>query len=118
MNENIHAPEVRSIVVDGVRQVYEAAGEGPVCLVHSGGPGIHPGYLRIPALERHLTMVYLHPVGAGESGLLPDGDYSLSRYGYFAEAVLEGAPHVAAADSRGQRNGDEELRGTPARILR
>ena len=25
---------------------------GPVCLVHSGGPGVHPEYLRMPALEQ------------------------------------------------------------------
>jgi proline iminopeptidase len=80
---------VRTIVVDGVRQVYEIAGEGPACLAHSGGPGVHPGYLRMPGLERHLTMVYLHPVGSGSSGLLPDRDYSMSRYGDFAEAVLD-----------------------------
>ncbi|TRO55753.1 alpha/beta hydrolase [Streptomyces sp. IB201691-2A2] len=86
--------EARTIVVDGVRQVYRVAGEGPVCLVHSGGPGVHPEYLRMPGLERVLTLVYLDPVGAGDSDLLPDGDYSMSRYARFAEAVLDdiGAP--------------------------
>jgi proline iminopeptidase len=86
--------EAWTIVVDGVRQYYRIAGEGPVCLVHSGGPGVHPEYLRIPGLERGLTLVYLDPVGSGESDLLPDGDYSMSRYARFAEAVLDdiGAP--------------------------
>jgi pimeloyl-ACP methyl ester carboxylesterase len=86
--------EARTIVVDGVRQVYRVAGEGPVCLVHSGGPGIHSDYLRMPALEQHLRMVYLDPVGSGDSDLLPDGNYSTSRYGHFARAVLDdvGAP--------------------------
>ncbi|MFC6157423.1 alpha/beta fold hydrolase [Kribbella jiaozuonensis] len=78
-----------TVVVDGIRQVYEVAGAGPVCLVHSGGPGVHPGYLRIRELESSLTMVYLHPVGSGESDLLPGGDYSLSRYADFAVAVLD-----------------------------
>ncbi|MFH8533387.1 alpha/beta fold hydrolase [Streptomyces tendae] len=86
--------DVRSFVLDGVRQVYRVAGEGPVCLVHSGGPGVHPEYLRMPALERRLTLVYIDPVGSGDSDSLPDGDYSLTRYARFAKAVLDdiGAP--------------------------
>jgi proline iminopeptidase len=84
----------RTVVVDGIRQVYRIAGEGPVCLAHSGGPGVHPEYLRMPGLERGLTLVYLDPVGSGESDRLPDGDYSMPRYARFAEAVLDdiGAP--------------------------
>lgn len=81
--------ETRTVVIDGIRLVYRVAGEGPVCLVHSGGPGVHPGYLRIPALEEHLTMVYLDPVGSGNSDPLPDGDYSIARYGRFAVGVLD-----------------------------
>lgn len=60
-----------------------------MCLVHSGGPGGHSDHLRFPALHEHMTMVYLDPVGSGESDLLPDGDYSMSRYGDFAAAVLD-----------------------------
>ena len=84
----------RTVVVDGIRQVYRIAGEGPVCLVHSGGPGVHPEYLRMPGLEHGLTLAYLDPVGSGESDRLPDGDYSMPRYARFAEAVLDdiGAP--------------------------
>lgn len=86
--------EARTVIVDGVRQAYRVTGAGPVCLVHSGGPGVHPEYLRMSALEGHMTMVYVDPVGSGDSGLLPDGDYSMSRYARFAEAVLDdiGAP--------------------------
>jgi proline iminopeptidase len=40
-------------------------------------------------LERHLTLVYLEPVGSGDSDPLRDGDYSMSRYARFAEAVLD-----------------------------
>lgn len=84
----------RTLDIDGVRQVYRVAGTGPVCLVHSGGPGVHPEYLRMPDLESGLTMVYMDPVGSGDSDLLPDGDYSMSRYAGFAAAVLDdiGAP--------------------------
>ncbi|WP_405587774.1 alpha/beta fold hydrolase [Streptomyces sp. NBC_01190] len=81
--------EARTVVVDGVRQVYRLAGAGPVCLVHSGGPGVHPRYLRIPGLEDGLTLVYLDPVGTGDSDPLPDGDYSVARYARFAAAVLD-----------------------------
>ena len=79
------------ITVDGVKVTYHVAGSGPVCLVHSGGPGIHYDYLRMPELEKHLTMVYVEPVGTGNSGLLPDGDYSVARYAYFANQVAQHA---------------------------
>jgi proline iminopeptidase len=81
--------ETRNVTIDGVRQVYRVSGAGPLCLVHSGGPGVHPDYLRIPGLESGLTLVYLDPVGCGDSDLLPDGDYSMARYARFAEAVLD-----------------------------
>ncbi|MFE2642650.1 alpha/beta fold hydrolase [Streptomyces nigra] len=86
--------EPRTVVVDGILQVYRIAGEGPVCLVHSGGPGVDPAYMRLPELEHSATLVYLDSVGSGGSDLLPDGDYSVSRYGHFAKAVLDdiGAP--------------------------
>jgi proline iminopeptidase len=77
------------IVVDGVKVSYHVAGSGSVCLVHAGGPGIHYEYLRMPELEKHLTMVYVEPVGTGNSGLLPDGDYSVARYAYFADQVAQ-----------------------------
>jgi proline iminopeptidase len=82
--------------LDGVRQVYEVAGEGPVCLVHSGGPGIHSSYLRMPSLERHLTMVYLDPIGTGRSDLLPGGDYSVPEYARFTAMLLE---HLDVTDA-------------------
>lgn len=105
MDSNDHSPErpagtgpdvgdARRVVVDGVRQTYRVVGEGPFCLVHPGGPGVHPEYLRMPALAHDLTLVYLDPVGSGDSDPLPDGDYSPARYARFAEAVLNdlGAP--------------------------
>jgi len=33
------APGRHQVQIDGVRHVYHVAGTGPVCLVHSGGPG-------------------------------------------------------------------------------
>jgi pimeloyl-ACP methyl ester carboxylesterase len=76
--------------IDGLPQVYHVAGTGPVCVVHPGGPGIGWGYLRLPALEEHLTMVYLEPIGTGDSGRLPQArDYHLGTYLRFLEGVIE-----------------------------
>jgi proline iminopeptidase len=78
------------IVIDGVRQSYHVAGAGPVCLLHSGGPGIAWNYLRTPALEAKLTTVYVEPIGTGESGRLPDHPrgYTLDRYVEFLHGIV------------------------------
>ncbi|MGW0521158.1 alpha/beta fold hydrolase [Crossiella sp. NPDC003009] len=86
---DVLSPGTHTIEIGGIRQRYHVAGVGPVCLVHSGGPGIHWEYLRMPELERHLTMVYLEPVGTGRSGRLPDGQYTMRRYAEFADGVLD-----------------------------
>lgn len=86
-----------TIEFDGVRQVYHVHGTGPVCVAHSGGPGIEWSYLRMPALEEHLTMVYLEPVGTGASGRLADPrDYRMDTWVRFLHAVVErlGQPRV------------------------
>ncbi|MEE6263268.1 alpha/beta hydrolase [Plantactinospora sonchi] len=91
------APGAHSVEIDGVRQVYHVAGNGPVCVVHSGGPGIEWRYLRMPALEEHLTMVYLEPIGTGASGRLADPrEYRLETYARFVHGVVEelGTPKV------------------------
>ncbi|MFS8100621.1 alpha/beta hydrolase [Lentzea alba] len=81
-------PGEHSVQIDGVTQAYEVVGTGPVCLVHSGGPGVHSGYLRMPLLEERLAMVYLDPVGTRRSGLVPGGDYSVARYADFARKLI------------------------------
>ena len=91
-------PGTHDIDVDGVRQRYHVAGTGPVCLAHSGGPGIGWEYLRMPGLERHLTMVYVEPVGTGESGRLADPSaYNVGAYARFVDALVGhlGVPRVA-----------------------
>lgn len=85
MNTTI-TPGTHTITVGGVRQVYHVAGRGPVCVAHSGGPGIDSAYLRMPRLEQHYTMVYLEPVGTGDSGRLDR--YGLSIYVSFLDAVV------------------------------
>ncbi|TXS45093.1 alpha/beta hydrolase [Streptomyces sp. uw30] len=77
--------------VDGVTQRYHVHGTGPVIIAHSGGPGISWEYLRMPALERYLTVVYPEPVGSGESGRLPSHPhgYTRARYSRFLDALIE-----------------------------
>ncbi len=73
---------MHSMTVDGIEQHFRVAGSGPFCIVHAGGPGIDAGYLRLPLLEPHLTMIYLDPIGTGRSGRLsthPMG-YSVARF--------------------------------------
>jgi len=73
---------------DGVELVYHVAGAGPPCLVHPGGPGMEWRYLRMPELERRLTLVYLEPAGTGASGALPDPDgYTRPRYAADLDAL-------------------------------
>ncbi|WP_405577302.1 alpha/beta fold hydrolase [Streptomyces sp. NBC_01190] len=94
------APGTHTIEVEGVVQRYHVYGTGPVCVAHSGGPGIFWEYLRMPALERHLTMVYPEPIGTGGSGRLPShpNGYTRARYSRFLLALLDhlgvGAAHL------------------------
>ncbi|MGO1052496.1 alpha/beta fold hydrolase [Crossiella sp. CA198] len=93
---DVLSPGSHLIEVGGIRLRYHVAGAGPLCLVHSGGPGIHWEYLRMPELERHLTVVYLEPVGTGRSDLLPGGRYTVRRYAEFVDGVIDhlGGPEV------------------------
>lgn len=76
--------------IDGVSLRYTVAGTGPVCLMHAGGPGVSPHYLRMPEVERHVTAVYLDPLGTGGSGRLPTHPrgYTMDLYLACVEKVL------------------------------
>ncbi|MER5912585.1 alpha/beta hydrolase [Streptomyces sp. NPDC001982] len=92
------AAGTHTVKIDGVVQRYHVHGTGPVCVAHSGGPGIFWEYLRMPALERYLTLVYPEPIGTGGSGRLsahPHG-YTRARYSGFLGALIEhlGVPEV------------------------
>jgi len=76
-------------VVDGVRQAYHVAGQGPVCVAHPGGPGLDWAYLRSAELEKRFTVVYLEPVGTGGSGRLDPSDYGLATYVRYLAAVVD-----------------------------
>ncbi|MEH1165306.1 alpha/beta hydrolase [Micromonospora sp. CPCC 205539] len=94
---DVLAPGTHEFTIGGVAQVYHVAGAGPVCVVHSGGPGIEWAYLRMPSLEEHFTMVYVEPVGTGASGRLENAaDYRLDTYVRFLHAVVDhlGTPRV------------------------
>ncbi|MYV52092.1 alpha/beta hydrolase [Streptomyces sp. SID3212] len=87
-----------AVEIDGVVQRYHVHGTGPVCVAHSGGPGIDWEYLRMPELERHLTIVYPEPVGTGASGRLPShpNGYTRALYSRFLGELIEhlGVPEV------------------------
>lgn len=83
------SPGTHSFTRDGTRQVYHVAGRGPVMIAHSGGPGAEYSYLRSDRLEQHFTMVYVEPVGTGESQPLPPGATYVDTYADFLYAVVE-----------------------------
>jgi pimeloyl-ACP methyl ester carboxylesterase len=91
--------------VEGRAQVVHLHGQGAVaCLAHPGGPGAGWGYLRSPQLEQQLLMIYLEPVGTGDSARLTGlSAYSIARYVSQAVAVLEslGEPALLLGHSHG-----------------
>ncbi|MFI9510196.1 alpha/beta fold hydrolase [Nocardia sp. NPDC052566] len=92
------APGVHTVDSDGIAQRYHVYGHGPVCIAHPGGPGIFWEYLRMPALEEHLTMVYVEALGTGESGRLPTHPhgYTRERYSLALQRLIDhlGVPEV------------------------
>jgi proline iminopeptidase len=83
-------PGRHSITVDGIVQRYQVHGKGPVCVVHPGGPGLSWEHLRLPGLEGSNTMVYVEPIGTGESGRLPETDlYTLALYATHLRAIVD-----------------------------
>lgn len=60
---------------------YTITGAVPACLALSGGPGVDPSYLEdLGGLTDMLTLVTLHPRGAGRSHFPDEADWSLSAY--------------------------------------
>src|SRR5688500_16477108 len=83
-------PGAHSLTVDGIEQRYHVRGDGPVCVVHPGGPGVSWEPLRLPGVEESNTMVYVEPIGTGDSGRLPQPDsYTLARYATHLRAIIE-----------------------------
>ncbi|MFI9834764.1 alpha/beta fold hydrolase [Streptomyces sp. NPDC051913] len=92
------SPGTHSYQTGGIVQRYHVHGSGPVCVAHSGGPGIFYDYLRMSALEAHLTMVYVEPVGTTEDSRLPSHPhgYTRERYSRFLQVLINrlGVPRV------------------------
>jgi pimeloyl-ACP methyl ester carboxylesterase len=85
-----------AVELDGVLQRYHVHGRGPVCVALPGGPGVDWAYLRMPALEPHLTMVYVEPIGTGGSGRLVSHPHGYTRARY-ARALLALLDHLGLA---------------------
>ncbi|MER6943120.1 alpha/beta hydrolase [Nonomuraea sp. NPDC000554] len=90
------SPGTHTVNVGRVAQRYHVAGTGPVCLAHPGGPGLSWEYLRMPAAEEHLTMVYVEPIGTGTSGRLPAHPHGYTRERY-AQALDGLIRHLGVA---------------------
>ncbi|MFF4198966.1 alpha/beta fold hydrolase [Nonomuraea sp. NPDC001831] len=81
---------LHSFTAEGLTVAFHVHGTGPICVAHPGGPGFTWDYLRMPELERHLTMVYLEPIGTGRSDRLPahPHGYTRDRYSTVLERLL------------------------------
>lgn len=84
------APGPHSFNIGGVVQRYHVFGSGPVCVAHPGGPGIAWDYMRVPTLEKDLTMVYIEPIGTSPSSRLPSHPhgYTRDRYSRFLQVTI------------------------------
>ena len=85
---------VHTLRGEGAVVRYHVHGTGPLCVAHPGGSGIAWEYLRAPALEKFLTMVYVEPVGTGDAGRLathPHG-YTRARYSQYLAALIDYLP--------------------------
>jgi proline iminopeptidase len=83
------AAGTHDIVAGGLTQRYHVYGQGPAVLVAiPGGPGVDWEYLRMPEVERHVTVVYTEPLGTGGSGRLPAHPRGYTREVY--AAALDG----------------------------
>jgi len=77
------SPGSHTVDVGGLAQRYHVFGQSPaVCVAVPGGPGVFWDYLRMPAVEQHVTMVYVEPLGTGESGRLGTHPHGYSRAVY------------------------------------
>lgn len=88
-HEALHSGTHR-VLLNGVACTYEVQGHGPLCIVLPGGPGMHPNYVgTFAGLTDFLTLLTLHPRGAGESADAPDDDYTLPAYAREVAALLD-----------------------------
>jgi proline iminopeptidase len=80
-------PGAHAVELGGLTQRYHVRGRGPHVLVAMpGGPGVGWEYLRMPAVEQRMTVVYVEPLGTGQSGRMPGHPHGYTRDVY-AEAL-------------------------------
>ncbi|GAA2623897.1 hydrolase [Paractinoplanes durhamensis] len=110
----------RTVRVGDLSLVCHVSGRGPLCVAHPGGPGLLGDYLRMPLLERDLTMVYLEPAGTGASGPLARGaKYDLETYAAHLDAVvaeLSDGPVLVLGHGHGGFVAQKYALGNPGRI--
>jgi proline iminopeptidase len=76
---NILARGRHDVVVNGARLAYHVHGEGPLVVALPGGPGFSHTYMRTPLLEEKAKVVYVDPIGCGDSARLDPSAYGRSR---------------------------------------
>jgi proline iminopeptidase len=60
------------VIINGAKLVYHVHGEGPLVVALPGGPGFSHTYLRTQLLEEKAKVVYVDPIGCGDSARLDD----------------------------------------------
>jgi proline-specific peptidase len=76
---NVLAHGRHEVVVNGARLAYHVHGEGPLVVALPGGPGFSHTYMRTPPLEEKAKVVYVDPIGCGDSARLDPSAYGRSR---------------------------------------
>ena len=83
-------PGGHHVTLNGIRHYYAVQGQGPLCILLPGGPGMHgSGYGAMGGLPAFLTLLTFHPRGSGESRDAPNGDYTLPAYARDLAALLD-----------------------------
>jgi proline iminopeptidase len=81
-------PGLHTESIGGSTIAYNVAGNGPIIFVHPGGPGLEWSYERMPEVEKIATLVYIEPIGTGNSSREagPRG-FTLDRYAADIESL-------------------------------
>jgi proline iminopeptidase len=77
----------RKLAIGGATVAIHIRGHGPPCVVEPGGPGLEWTYLRMPAVEKVLTLIYIEPVGTGGSTRVSKEELTIARWANDIEGV-------------------------------
>ena len=82
------APGLHTESIGGSTIAYHVAGAGPIVFVHPGGPGLEWSYEHMPEVEKYATLVYIEPIGTGNSSREPGPrGFTLDRYAADIESL-------------------------------